>query len=59
MSQMFDGSSTFQQSFDAWNIRNVDKTNGMRGIFNESPTASLPFVKKWEAEGYSLEKERQ
>ena len=59
MAQMFDGCTSFNQSLEAWDISRVDKKGGMKGIFNETPTASRPFVKKWESAGYDLEKERQ
>ena len=59
MTQMFDGCVSFDQSLEAWNVSRVDKKCGMKGIFNQTPTASALFVMKWETEGYDLQKECQ
>ena len=55
MSNMFMECKAFNQSLEAWDISHLPKENGMKGIFYKCPAGELPFVKKWEAEGYDLE----
>ena len=55
MSGMFDGCSSFNQSLEAWKINPIAQSNGLRGMFDSSPTAELPFVAKWREAGYQLD----
>ena len=54
MFYMFRNCSSFNQSLAAWNINSVPKALGMKGIFHNCPTGALPFVKEWEAAGYTI-----
>ena len=55
MSKMFDGCSSFNQSLEAWNINPLAHSEGMEGMFNDSPAAELPFAAKWRAAGYNID----
>ncbi len=55
MSKMFDGCSSFNQSLEAWNINPLAHSEGMVGMFNDSPAAELPFAAKWRAAGYDID----
>ena len=55
MSLMFFYCSSFNQSLEAWKINPIAQSNGLRGMFDSSPTAELPFVAKWRAAGYQLD----
>ena len=55
MSGMFDGCTSFNQSLEAWKINPLAQSNGLRGMFDSSPTAELPFVAKWRAAGYDID----
>ena len=55
MGYMFYGSSSFNQSLEAWKINPLAQSNGLRGMFDNSPAAELPFVAKWREEGYQLD----
>lgn len=55
MSKMFDGCSSFNQSLEAWNINPLAHSEGMVGMFNDSPAAELPFAAKWRAAGYNID----
>ena len=55
MSRMFYGCSSFNQSLEAWNINPLAHSEGMVGMFNDSPAAELPFVAKWRAAGYDID----
>ena len=55
MSKMFDGCSSFNQSLEAWNINPLAHSEGMVGMFNDSPAAELPFAAKWRAAGYHID----
>ena len=54
MFYMFRNCSSFNQPLAAWNINSVPKALGMKGIFHNCPTGALPFVKEWEAAGYTI-----
>ena len=54
MFYMFRNCTSFNQSLEAWNINSVPKARGMKGIFHNCPTGALPFVKEWEAAGYTI-----
>ena len=51
---MFRNCTSFNQSLAAWNINSVPKALGMKGIFQNCPAGELPFVKEWEAAGYTI-----
>lgn len=55
MSRMFYGCSSFNQSLEAWNINPLAHSEGMVGMFNDSPAAELPFAAKWRAAGYDID----
>ena len=55
MSRMFYGCSSFNQSLEAWNINPLAHSEGMVGMFNDSPAAELPFVAKWRAAGRDID----
>ena len=55
MSRMFYGCSSFNQSLEAWNINALTHSEGMEGMFNDSPAAELPFAAKWRAAGYDID----
>lgn len=55
MSRMFYGCSSFNQSLEAWNINPLAHSEGMVGMFNDSPAAELPFVAKWRAAGCDID----
>ena len=55
MSRMFYGCSSFNQSLEAWNINPLVHSEGMVGMFNDSPAAELPFAAKWRAAGYDID----
>ncbi len=55
MSRMFYGCSSFNQSLEAWNIDPLAHSEGMVGMFNDSPAAELPFAAKWRAAGYDID----
>lgn len=55
MSKMFDGCSSFNQSLEPWNINPLAHSEGMVGMFNDSPAAELPFAAKWRAAGYDID----
>jgi membrane associated lipoprotein len=55
MSRMFYGCSSFNQSLEAWNINPLAHSEGMVGMFNDSPAAELPFAAKWRAAGYNID----
>lgn len=55
MSGMFDGCTSFNQSLEAWKINPLAQSNGLRGMFDSSPAAELPFVAKWREAGYQLD----
>ena len=55
MSGMFDGCTSFNQSLEAWNINPLAHSEGMEGMFNDSPAAELPFAAKWRAAGYNID----
>lgn len=55
MSRMFYGCSSFNQSLEAWNINPLAHSEGMVGMFNDSPAAELPFAAEWRAAGYDID----
>ncbi len=56
MVDMFEYCTSFNQSLEAWKINPLAQSDGLRGMFDGTPAAELPFVAKWREAGYQLDR---